>query len=221
MQTNDAFIRHVGHDLRSALNAVVAWGELVRTGQLPPEQLTRAGDTIVRQARQLSRRLSDALDIWRLDVGALTVTPEVSSVAAVIRSAAEASRLQFESRRVECHLHLNGDAAAHLDTVRLSQALTLLLVDAALNTPAGEAVDVSLEAGGADGLAICIAGGGRVPDSRAFERDPVETSATGARPFDFGLSLAQTLVGMNNGTLSVEGRDGGRVTFIVRLPIAT
>jgi K+-sensing histidine kinase KdpD len=218
-QTSDAFIRHVGHDLRSSLNAVVAWGELVRTGQLPPEELTRAGDTIVRQARQLSRRLGDVLDLWRLDVGALKVMPASGSVAAAVRSAAEASRPQFESRRVSCRLTLGADAAAELDPVRLSQAFTLLLVDAALNTSAGDTVDVTLEPG-EDGLVCRITGGGRAPDARAFDRDPAETSNTGARPFDFGLSLARTLVAMNDGTLDVEGGDGARVSFVVRLHTA-
>ena len=100
---SDAFIRHVGHDLRSSLNAVVAWGELVRSGQLPPEELTRAGDTIVRQVRQLSRRLGDVLDLWRLDVDAITLTPASSSVSAAVRSAVEASRLHFETRHVSRH----------------------------------------------------------------------------------------------------------------------
>src|SRR5258705_3448777 len=96
-QTSDAFIRHVGHDLRSALNAVVAWGELVRTGQLPPEELTRAGDTIVRQVRQLSRRLRDVLDLWRLDVGAITLTPASSSVSSAVRSTVEAFPLHLDA----------------------------------------------------------------------------------------------------------------------------
>jgi K+-sensing histidine kinase KdpD len=206
----------VGHDLRSSLNAVVAWGELVRTGQLPPEELTRAGDTIIRQARQLSRRLSDALDLWRLDVGALKVTPALASIAAAVRSAAEAARPQLESRRVSCHVTLNADAAADLDTVRLAQALTLLLVDAALNTPAGETIEVTLQHGD-DGMVCRILGGGRVPDERAFDRDPAETSNNGTRPFDFGLSLARTLVAMNSGTLEVESCDAGRVAFVVTL----
>ena len=216
VHATDAFIRHVGHDLRSSLNAVVAWGELVRTGQLPPEELTRAGDTIVRQARQLSRRLSDALDLWRLDVGALTVTPAMASIAAAVRSAAEAARPQLESRRVTCHLTLAADGAADLDTVRLTQALTLLLVDAAMNTAAGERIEVTLEHGD-QGMVCRITGGGRGPDARAFERDTAETPTNGARPFDFGLSLAQTLIAMNGGMLDAECGDGGRVAFLVRL----
>ncbi len=213
-RASDAFIRHVGHDLRSSLNAVVAWGELVRTGQLAPEELTRAGDTIVRQVRQLSRRLGDVLDLWRLDVGAITLTPASSSVSAAVRSAVEASRLQFEARHVECRMTVDADGAAVLDTVRLTQALTLLLMDAALNTATGEAVDVRVGAR-EGGLVVTITGGGKAPGECAFDRDRADTTGDGTRPFDFGLSLAQTLVAMNHATLAVERADGDRVVFVV------
>ena len=61
-RTSDAFIRQVAHDLRASLNVVVSWAELVKAGQLPPEDVSRAGDTIVRHARHLSERLGVALD---------------------------------------------------------------------------------------------------------------------------------------------------------------
>jgi signal transduction histidine kinase len=218
--TSDAFIRHVGHDLRSSLNAVVAWGELVRGGQLPPEELTRAGDTIVRQVRHLSRRLSDALDLWRLDVGAITFTPATAAISSAVRAAVEGSRLQFESRRVECSLAVEGDAAASVDTVRFTQALTLLLMDAAQNTTAGDAVDVRV-ASRDGGVTVTITGGGKPPGDRAFDRDRTDTSADGTRPFDFGLSLAQTLVEMNAATLSVARAANDRVVFVVEMAAAS
>ena len=214
--TSDAFIRHVGHDLRSSLNAVVAWGELVRGGQLPATELARAGDTIVRQARQVSRRLADALDLWRLDVGALTVSRAPSQVGAVIRTSAETARSTFDARRVACNLDLTQDGTAEFDSSRLAQALTLLMVDSASNTPPGEAVDVALTRVNGH-FEISVTGGGRVPGAHAFDRDQADTLSEGPRPFDFGLSLARTLVCLNGGSLSAEPTESGRLSFVVRL----
>ena len=218
--TSDAFIRHVAHDLRASLNAVVGWAELVKSGQLPPEELQRAGDTILRHARHLSQRLGDALDLWRLDVGLFAVSQRPSAVSAAVRSAVDAARPQFESRRVECALDLQADGVAHVDGPRLVQALVVLLADAAANTPAGQRVDASLAMDGAD-LVVRIVGGGRLPDAGAFNRDPSDTRPnTAVRPFDFGLSLAKTLVMLNGGALEVEPADGNRVAFVVRVPSA-
>ena len=77
-RTSDAFIRQVAHDLRASLNVVVSWAELVKAGQLPPEDVSRAGDTIVRHARHLSERLGVALDLWRLDSGLLDAVPRAA-----------------------------------------------------------------------------------------------------------------------------------------------
>lgn len=218
--TSDAFIRHVAHDLRASLNAVVGWAELVKGGHLPPEELQRAGDTIVRHARHLSQRLSDALDLWRLDVGLFAVSPHPSAVSAAVRSAVEAARPQFESRRVECALDIQADGVAHVDGPRLAQALVALLADAAANTPAGQRVDASLAMDGTD-FVVRIVGGGRLPGAGAFDRDPSDTRPNSAvRPFDFGLSLAKILVMLNGGALEVEPADGDRVAFVVRVPSA-
>jgi hypothetical protein len=109
---------------------------------------------------------------------------------------------------------VDADGSAMVDTVRLTQALTLLLMDAALNTATGDAVDVRVGAR-EGGLVVTITGGGKAPGECAFDRDRADTTADGTRPFDFGLSLAQTLVAMNHATLAVERADGERVVFVV------
>lgn len=216
---SDAFIRHVAHDLRASLNAVVGWAELVKSGALPPEDLARAGDTIVRHSRQLSQRLGDALDLWRLDVGLLAVAPRPASVASAVRAAVDAARPQFDSRRVQCRLQVLGDVSAAIDGPRLVQALVALLADAAANTPAGQGVDVVASAEAGDAL-VRIAGGGRMPEPGWRDRQPADTRTGGTtRPFDFGLPLSHVLIDRQRGTLEVE-QAGDRVVFSVRLPAA-
>ena len=72
--SRDEYIRQVGHDLRAPLNAIVTWGELVKAGQLSPEDTIRAGETIVRHARRLAEQLNDALDTWRREAGSAAPT---------------------------------------------------------------------------------------------------------------------------------------------------
>ena len=146
-RTSDAFIRQVAHDLRASLNVVVSWAELVKAGQLPPEDVSRAGDTIVRHARHLSERLGVALDLWRLDSGLLTVVPRASPVGAIVRAAIDDACRHFESRRVTCRIEVRSDGNASVDAPRLAQALRVLLTEAAANTPADHFVDVTLSAG--------------------------------------------------------------------------
>jgi len=219
-RTSDAFIRQVAHDLRASLNVVVSWAELVKAGQLPPEDVSRAGDTIVRHARHLSERLGVALDLWRLDSGLLTAVPRACPVGAIVRAAIDDACRHFESRRVSCRLEIRSDGNASVDAPRLAQALRVLLTEAAANTPADHTVDVTLSAD--DGqVRIRIVGGGLVPDLLAFDRNLADTRATGPRrPFDFGLSLAKALVELNGGRLDVEPAEADRAAVVVHLPAA-
>ena len=217
-RTSDAFIRQVAHDLRASLNVVVSWAELVKAGQLPPDDVSRAGDTIVRHARHLSERLGVALDLWRLDSGLLTPLMRVASIGAIVRAAVDDARRHFDSRRVTCRLDVRGDGSASVDAPRLAQALVVLLGDAAVNTPADQRVEVTVDADGGH-LVIRIVGGGLMPartPSTAMWRTPAGSGQR--RPFDFGLALARELVELNGGVLGVEPADGGRVAMLVRLP---
>ena len=178
-RTSDVFLRHVAHDLRASLNVVVSWGELVKAGQLPPDDLARAGDTIVRHARHLSRRLSDALDLWRLDLGRLELTAHPSAVSAAVRSAVDLARPQFDSRRVSARWTSTPMAWRTWMARGWSQALVVLLEDAATNTPAGQRVEVRLDVDTA-GPVVRIVGGGRLPDAAAFDRNPPEPARPSA-----------------------------------------
>ena len=219
-RTSDVFIRQVAHDLRASLNVVVSWAELVKSGQLPPEDVSRAGDTIVRHARHLSERLGVALDLWRLDSGLLAPSMRVASVGALVRAAVDDARRHFEGRRVNCRLDVRGDGSASVDAPRLVQALVVMLGDAAVNTPADQSVEVTVAADGGDQLVVSIVGGGLMPGEKAFNRDVADTGGSGPRrPFDFGLALAKELIELNGGALAVGPADGDRVAMVVRLPV--
>jgi K+-sensing histidine kinase KdpD len=218
-RTSDVFLRHVAHDLRASLNVVVSWGELVKAGQLSPADLARAGETIVGHARHLSQRLTDALDVWRLDITHLDVVTRPSAVAAAVRSAVDLARPQFEIRRVECGLALHADGVAVVDAQRLVQALVALLENAAANTLTEHRVDVSVDVEGGSPV-VRVVGGGRMPGATAFTRNPEDAQVSAhSRPFDFGLALARALIERTGGALDVEAV-GDRVAFVVRLPPA-
>lgn len=217
-RSSDAFIRQVAHDLRASLNVVVSWGEVVKAGHLPAEDLPRAGETIVRHARHASQRLSAALDLWRLDNGLLAPTRVRCAVGGVVRAAIDQARPQCESRRIACTLDVRRDGACDVDAAQLTQALATLLFDAAANTQVGQGVDVVVE--GDHRLSVVrIVGGGRAPGAGAFDRAATEArAAADERPLDFGLALARALVALSGGTVEAEPADGDRTAFVVTLP---
>ncbi|WP_279609180.1 sensor histidine kinase, partial [Burkholderia cepacia] len=57
----DHFIATVSHELRSPLNAILSWCELMRRSP-EPALVTRAGEVINRNGRQLAHMVDDLLD---------------------------------------------------------------------------------------------------------------------------------------------------------------
>ncbi len=112
------------------------------------------------------------------------------------------------------------DSTVRVDGPRLGQALAILLADVAANTPAGQRIAVTADADPPDAR-VCVTGSGRLPDVEAFNRSHPEMRASGpARPFDFSLPLARTLVELNGGALDAESSETGGICFVLRLPVA-
>ena len=216
--TTDAYIRHVAHDLRASLNTVVGWAELVKAGHLSADDSARAGATIVRHARQLSQRLADALDAWRLDIGLLEVDVRRQPVAPAVKAAVEAAVPALDNRQVACDLDMGiDDAPAAFDPARLVQAVGLLLADAAANTPPGGRIGVQLSRDG-DRALIAVRSGGRMPGAEAFDTSPRDTRPDpSARAYNFALPLAHALVARQGGTLRAEPDGEAGVRFLVHL----
>ena len=60
-RTKDEFLATLSHELRTPLSAILGWSHLVRTGKLDEPQMTRAFETIERNARSQSQLIDDLL----------------------------------------------------------------------------------------------------------------------------------------------------------------
>src|SRR6185503_19777573 len=83
----DEIRRRVAHDVRASLNTIAGWTEIARQETTDDAMRGRAVDTILRHVRQASRRLDDAMDLWRIELGALPMHPAPVHVPAVVRAA--------------------------------------------------------------------------------------------------------------------------------------
>src|SRR3954469_14700323 len=67
----DDYLSVVAHDLRGSLNGIIGWAELIKRKALPEEGNVRAGETIIRQAKQQLEMINEVVDTWRLLSGNL------------------------------------------------------------------------------------------------------------------------------------------------------
>ncbi len=207
-RSNSEQVGQVAHDLRAALNTIVGWAELVRSDTLDAALRKRAGETIVTYARQLARRLDEAMELWRVDTGAIQVMCVPSQVTALLRNAVDQAAPVARARHVRWQIDTGpADAPVWCDPERFTQALALLLTHAAAHSPRHGTVSIAVSgAAGRVDVVVHDLGAPLRPDALALAfGEQVASSADdqplSSRGFDAGLLLARHLMELQGGSL--------------------
>ncbi|MBE9121140.1 PAS domain-containing protein [Tychonema sp. LEGE 07199] len=223
----DEFLAVLSHELRSPLNPILGWSQLLLAGKLSATQTAKALETIERNARLQSQLIEDLLDVSRILQGKLRLTVAPVNVEIIILSALETVQLAAEAKKIQIETILNPDVGLVLgDTSRLQQVVWNLLSNAVKFTPEGGRVEVRLAQVGREEVEIQVAdtGKGIIPDflPYVFEHFRQEDGAT-TRKFGglgLGLAIVRQLIELHGGTVFVESAGEGQgATFTVRLPL--
>jgi len=227
-RTKDEFLATLSHELRTPLTAILGWSHLVRTGKLEEEQLTRAVETIERNARSQSQLIDDLLDVSRIITGKLQIEPRSVELGAVIEAAVEAVRPSFEAKKIEFQIVIDSEACSVSgDPNRLQQIFWNLLSNAIKFTPAEGKVRIELKRRASDiEISVADSGIGIKPEfvpyifDRFRQADGSTTRVHGG--LGLGLSIVKHLVQLHEGTIEVESQGANQGTsFTVSFPIAS
>jgi CheY-like chemotaxis protein len=192
-------------------------------------RLDGARDMIERQVRQLVRLVDDLLDVSRVSRGKIHLEKVPVDLAAVVQHAIETSRPQLEARRHELTVTLpRQPLRVEGDFIRLVQALSNLLNNAAKYTDQQGRIDLSLgtesdETGTTAVIRVRDTGRGIAPEALRnlfqlfFQGDrKLERSEGG---LGVGLWLVRNLVEMHAGTVEAYSAGVGLGSeFVIRLP---
>jgi len=225
----DEFLAMLGHELRNPLGAISTAVTILRQEGIPPESEARQIALIQRQVRHLARMVDDLLDLSRLSLGKINLKPEPVTLQEVVRSAVETLDMAGRNGRHEVSVRLAEEPlVVSGDPVRLEQVVANLLQNALKYTPAGGAVEVSVERRGVEGaIRVCDEGVGIPADQLAGIFDPFTqlggagTGSDSEAGLGVGLYLTQRLVDLHGGRIEA-GSDGPGcgAEFLVRLPLA-
>jgi PAS domain S-box-containing protein len=222
----DRFLAVLGHELRSPLNTVLGWAQILggRTDLDPVVQ--KAVKTIERNARSQAQLISELLDVSRIISGKLHLDFEVVDLKAIVASALAAGKLTLD-KSVEIRSELpDGDACVLGDTTRLQQIVTNLLGNALKFTDDGGSVDVRLSYDQRQvELSVADTGSGIDPEQidvifELFQQAAAPSQRKGG--LGLGLSITKQLVEAHGGRIQVQSPGAGQgATFTVQLPRAS
>jgi len=227
-RTKDEFLATLSHELRTPLSAILGWSHLVRSGKLDEPQMSRAFETIERNARSQSQLIDDLLDVSRIITGKLQIEPRPVDLCGVIEAASDAVRPALEAKSIKFEAVMaSEDCLVPGDPNRLQQIFWNLFSNAAKFTP--EEGQVRVEVKRVDStiqISVSDTGVGITPEflpyifDRFRQADGSTTRVHGG--LGLGLSIVKHLVQLHHGTVVVEsqGKNQG-ATFTVALPLAS
>ena len=223
---SDDYLSVVAHDLRGSLNSIIGWAELIKRKALNESGNVRAGETIIRQARQQLELINEVVDTWRLLSGNLQLKLAPVDAKELVNSAAYAAKEASTTKAIDFDFQLEALPAPLLaDGARLRQALIGLFNSAIHFAPENGTVEVCLRPAenGMVELAVHDAGVGVEPEalpylfSRQRPQDPAKQSARAK--YGRGLGLIRDIIDLHGGTIRAETDGVSGVTFRVTLPL--
>ncbi|HJT43916.1 MAG TPA: PAS domain-containing sensor histidine kinase [Rhizomicrobium sp.] len=222
-----AFLAAMSHELKTPLNAVLGFSEIIRDEVLGPVGhggYREYASDIHKSGTRLLTVINDVLDVSRLEGGLLTIDARPENVLDVAETAIKLARgITHDQRRIE--IDVPDDAPSlQVDPRRLAQALGNLLANALKFTPDNGTVRFAarFQTGGGVHLLVEDTGIGMAPETICAALEPFrQGDGSLARRFEgagLGLSIAKALAELHGGSLIIQSTVGEGTIVTIALP---
>lgn len=222
----DEFLATFAHELRNPLAPMRNAVHVLRLQSALTPDSQWALDVMARQIKNMARLIDDLMDVARVGRNTLELHRTQLEFADVARLAIETSLPLIEANGHALIQTLPREPVyVRADRMRLAQALSNILNNAAKFTPTGGRIALAAEVQG-DWLAIAIRDNGIGIDAALLPRI-FEMFSCGTQPSErmvgglgIGLTLVKRLVELHGGTVHANSAGVGRGSeFVIRLQV--
>jgi PAS domain S-box-containing protein len=209
------FLSSMSHELRSPLNAILGFAQLMETDPQPPTPTQSIGIAQILQAGwHLLKLIDEILDLAKVESGQVTISQEPVQLAEVLRECHSMIEVQAQQKGItlifpqdDCPYYL------HADRTRLIQVIINLLSNAIKYNSAKGTVELKCETGKPGRIRISVSDTGtglsaeQIPQLfQAFNR--LGQEASNVEGTGIGLVVAKRLVELMGGEIGVQSSLG-------------
>lgn len=228
------FLANMSHDIRTPMNAIVGFTDLIKKHIQDREKVSNYLDMISASSEQLLQLLNDVLEIARLESGAANRNEEACSLIDIVHQVQMDILPKAAAKNITLSLDISNlkHDNVRADKAKLGQILTYLTDNAVKYTEEGGRVTIVAiekdQRGAQDDLvtyqfAIEDNGIGISEEFLANLFEPFEreknTTISGIYGTGLGLPITKKLVDIIGGTIEVFSTAGEGSRFIVTLPL--
>lgn len=225
-EMRDQFVDTATHELRTPLANIKAYAEtLALADMIDVEQQKQFLNTINSEATRLARFVDDLLSVSSMELGSLSLNKQVTELGRMLNEVLAKVRPQADEKKLTLDVAFPEKMPEpELDKDKIAAVLVNLLGNAVKYTPAGGRVvfrvnitDQQIEASIEDtGVGIAADELPKVFEKFFRSPDPRVQQETGT---GLGLALAQEVVRLHGGRITVESEINKGSTFTVLLPL--
>jgi signal transduction histidine kinase len=230
----DAFLCNMSHEIRSPMNAILGFSELLMRPGLDEYKKLRFLKLIKDKSLDLLRVIEDILDISKIEVGQLSLIETKVNLKTILNELADYYQLKLENIRGEkkltLHFKINSDnsnSSILIDKQRLKQILTNLLDNAIKFTLEGK-IELNYTVTDNKEILFIISDTGiGIPADKqhiVFDRFRQAEDFVTSKKFGgsgLGLSIVKGLVEMMGGKIWFETVENEGTKFFFTLPLKT
>jgi len=218
-----SFFAGLGHDLKSPLNAVIGFAEIMEAeirGPLPeayqdyPGLIRESGQTLLRLVEDMLAYAKSEAGTYELDIAAMDIA---ASGESVLRQ----SRAMANKADVALRFAAHGEVVALADADAVRRIWDNLVSNAIKYSAPGDTVTLTAASRGAMSiLQVSDTGAGMDADDLARIAKPFAQgrNAKGRAGTGLGLAMVQRLAELQNGQVEIRTAPGAGTTVTVRLP---
>ncbi|MGH8668624.1 MAG: hybrid sensor histidine kinase/response regulator [Burkholderiales bacterium] len=228
-QVNE-FLAILAHELRNPLAPIRNAAQLLKHMQPGDANFEALRQAIDRQSSQLVRIVDDLLDIGRVARGTLSMQKASVDLGEIVPRSVEAARPLIDASSHVLTVELPpGPVRIEADELRLTQALTNILNNAARYTDRGGRIDIKVSTsngGGRRFAVIRVSDNGQGIDPRLLGsvfgmfvqgKDSRNQPGTG---LGVGLALARSIIELHHGSIEADSPGRGKGSqFTIRIPL--
>ena len=222
-----SFLANMSHEVRTPMNGVIGFADLLLAGDLNPEQRRHAG-LIADSGRTMMRLLNDILDISKVEAGQMRAVNEPFEIREALIACMSLVAPVAEQKQVKLTIEVGPELPEVIigDGLRLRQIVLNLLSNAVKFTDAGSVtVRARTSADDAEWLEIEVedTGIGISAERQAAVFEPFQqaddsiTQRYGGT--GLGLSISEKLARLLGGSITLESIGGRGSCFQLRLPL--
>lgn len=227
-KTKSEFLAAISHDLRTPLNAVMGFAEMMRKhvfGPLGDRHYEEYAKDIHDSGRLLVSLINDILDLSKIEAGKYEPDEENLVVAPFIRNSVKMITPLAETRKIRLSTDIEPDLPMlRGDKKALTRAINNLLSNAVKFTPADGRIAVSAKNNGSGSICIAVTDTGIGMSERGVLKalKPFEQVNTAHSKSNegagLGLYLCQRFMELHGGALEIESEVDKGTTVTLRFP---